>query len=64
MAFDGNRDSTFAEEAGPSLEDFLSLDPSHLPFLQERSAPTDDALRFQIFADEWNSIEHLQQVGT
>ncbi|CAM9826608.1 unnamed protein product [Ascophyllum nodosum] len=62
MAFDGNRDSTFAEEAGPSLEDFLSLDPSHLPFLQERSAPTDDALRFQIFADEWNSIEHLQQL--
>lgn len=50
------------QDAGPSLEDFLASDPSELPFLQERPATTEDFLRYQIFADEWGSIEHLQQV--
>lgn len=48
---------------GPSLEDFLATDPSHLPFLQERPAIAEDFVRYQIFADDWGSIEHLQQVS-
>lgn len=48
---------------GPSLEDFLASDPSHLPFLQERPATAKDLVRYQIFADDWESIEHLQQVS-
>lgn len=51
-----------SDNSGPSLEDFLATDPSQLPFLQERPATAEDALRYQIFADEWGSIEHLQQV--
>lgn len=50
------------QDAGPSLEDFLAADPSELPFLQESPATTEDFMRYQIFADEWGSIEHLQQV--
>lgn len=48
---------------GPSLEDFLATDPSHLPFLQERPATAEDLVRYQIFADDWESIGHLQQVS-
>lgn len=51
-----------SDNPGPSLEDFLATDPSQLPFLQERLATAEDAVRYQIFADEWCSIEHLQQV--
>lgn len=49
---------------GPSLEDFLATNPSQLPFLQERP-PTaeEDFVRYQIFAEDWGSIEHLQQVS-
>lgn len=48
---------------GPSLEDFLATDPSQLPFLQERPATEEDCVRYQIFAEDWGSIEHLQQVS-
>lgn len=47
---------------GPSLEDFLATDPSELPFLQGATATNEDLIRYRIFADEWNSIEYLQQV--
>lgn len=48
---------------GPSLEEFLATDPSQLPFLQERPATAEDFIRYQIFADDWDSVEHLQQVS-
>lgn len=63
---DSAQESWFAKEtdAGPSLEDFLATDPSQLPFLQERPDATEDYVRYQIFVDDWDSIEHLQEVGT
>lgn len=62
---DSAQESWFANEtdAGPSLEDFLATDPSQLPFLQERHEATEDYVRYQLFADDWESIEHLQEVG-
>lgn len=48
---------------GPSLEDFLATDPSQLPFLQERPATEEDYVRYELFAEDWGSIEHLQQVS-
>lgn len=61
---DAAEDNWFANsEAGPSLEDFLATDPSQLPFLQERPATPEDVVRYQIFTDDWESIDHLQQVG-
>ncbi|CAM9369821.1 unnamed protein product [Ectocarpus sp. 8 AP-2014] len=51
-----------SNDPGPSLEDFLATDPSQLPFLQERPATAEDFVRYQIFVDEWSSIEHLQQL--
>ncbi|CAM9897730.1 unnamed protein product [Ectocarpus sp. 4 AP-2014] len=51
-----------SNDPGPSLEDFLATDPSQLPFLQERAATAEDFVRYQIFVDEWSSIEHLQQL--
>lgn len=47
---------------GPRLEDFLASDPSKLPFLQERPAMSEDFVQYQIFLDNWDSIERLQQV--
>lgn len=63
---DSAQESWFANEAddGPSLEDFLATDPSQLPFLQELpEATTEDYVRYQLFVDDWDSIEHLQEVG-
>lgn len=48
--------------SGPSLEDFLATDPSDLPFLQGSTATNEDLIRYKLFADNWGSIEHLQQV--
>lgn len=59
---DGSLFEDSLQDAGPSLEDFLAADPSELPFLQESPATTEDFMRYQIFADEWSSIEYLQQV--
>lgn len=55
--------ANLSNNPGPSLEDFLATDPSHLPFLQEQPATAEDLIRYQIFADDWGSIEHLQQVS-
>lgn len=49
-------------EHGPPLESFLASDPSHLPFLRERPTESEDYVQYQIFADKWDSIQHLQQV--
>ncbi|CAM9685156.1 unnamed protein product [Pylaiella littoralis] len=54
--------ANLSNNPGPSLEDFLATDPSHLPFLQEQPATAEDLIRYQIFADDWGSIEHLQQL--
>eukprot|EP00903_Cladosiphon_okamuranus_P017102 g15757.t1 len=54
--------SNASANPGPSLEDFLATDPSQLPFLQERPATEDDYVRYQLFAEDWGSIEHLQQL--
>ncbi|CAM9494379.1 unnamed protein product, partial [Scytosiphon promiscuus] len=47
---------------GPSLEDFLATNPSDLPFLQGATATNEDLIQYKIFADEWGSIEYLQQL--
>ncbi|CAM9204796.1 unnamed protein product, partial [Hapterophycus canaliculatus] len=47
---------------GPSLENFLATDPSELPFLQGATAANEDCVRYKLFADEWGSIGHLQQL--
>lgn len=62
---DSTQESWFAKETddGPSLEDFLATDPSQLPFLQERPEATEDYVRYRVFADDWDSIENLQEVG-
>lgn len=63
---DSTEDDWFTDSSahpGPSLEDFLAADPSQLPFLHERPATEEDYMRYQIFADDWGSIEHLQHVS-
>lgn len=51
---------------GPSLEDFLAIDPSQLPFLREGQGTVtssyEDCMRYQLFADIWESIDNLHQV--
>ncbi|CAM9181904.1 unnamed protein product [Laminaria digitata] len=61
---DSAQESWFANETdgGPSLEDFLATDPSQLPFLQELPEATEDSVRYQLFVDDWDSIEHLQEL--
>eukprot|EP00752_Nemacystus_decipiens_P012159 g10778.t1 len=51
-----------AANPGPSVEDFLATDPSQLPFLQEPRATEEDYVRYQLFVEDWGSIEHLQQL--
>lgn len=55
-----------AGDGGPSLEDFLAGDPSQLPFIKHTpgtgTAHDQDTLRYQIFADNWDSIDKLHQV--
>lgn len=52
-----------ADDPGPSLEDFLATDPSLLPYVQDSPAAMEDCVRYKIFSDGQDSIEHLQKVG-
>lgn len=52
---------------GPSLEDFLASDASQLPFMRAEhgtvTSINEDRVRYQLFADIWESVDHLQEVN-
>lgn len=52
---------------GPSLEDFLASDAAQLPFMNMEHGTftgiNEDRVCYQLFADTWESIDHLHEVN-